>query len=417
MSASRRTNAAGLLLAVALVTATPASAETLVVSPSGPLRSVADAIRRAPAGSRIVVHAGTYREPAIVVDRPLTIVGENSPVIEAAEAATLIRVVADDVTIRGLVLANVAPSHVDDRAALKFEGVRNCVAERLEVRDAPFGIYASKSSDCRFVGNVVRGGGQARRPLGNAIHVWSSQRMTVIGNVVTGHRDGLYFEFVQDATIEGNSSERNTRYGLHFMFSNRCAYRGNRLVSNGAGVAVMYSREVAMERNAFTANRGPTAYGLLLKDISESRLDGNRFSDNTVGLLIEGGGGITVSRNQFTRNGWAVKLMANSPRNRFESNVFDGNSFDMATNSRGTDAAIAGNWWDRYDGYDLDRDGRGDVAFRPVRLFSLLVASHPPSVILMRSAFVDLLDAAERALPVLTPDTLVDRAPLMAVPR
>jgi nitrous oxidase accessory protein len=57
------------------------------------------------------------------------------------------------------------------------------------------------------------------------------------------------------------------------------------------------------------------------------------------------------------------------------------------------------------------------VAFRPVRLFSLIVANHPQSVILMRSAFVDLLDAAERALPILTPETLVDTSPLMAVPR
>jgi nitrous oxidase accessory protein len=112
-----------------------------------------------------------------------------------------------------------------------------------------------------------------------------------------------------------------------------------------------------------------------------------------------------------------VRLMANSQQNRFEGNAFDGNSFDISTNSRETSAAMSGNWWDRYTGYDLDRDGRGDVPFRPVRLFSLLVAKNPPAVILMRSAFVDLLDAAERALPVLTPDTLVDASPLMAVPR
>jgi nitrous oxidase accessory protein len=89
----------------------------------------------------------------------------------------------------------------------------------------------------------------------------------------------------------------------------------------------------------------------------------------------------------------------------------------MATNSRATSAVVSGNWWDRYRGFDLDRDGHGDVAFRPVRLFSLLVASHPPSMILMRSAFVDLLDTAERALPVLTPETLVDASPLMVAPR
>jgi nitrous oxidase accessory protein len=295
--------------------------------------------------------------------------------------------------------------------------VKACVAEQLEIRNTPFGIYAAESSDCRIVDNVVRGGGRSYRPLGNAIHLWNASRMTVSGNRVTGHRDGLYFEFVQDTTVDRNISEANERYGLHFMFSHRSAYRQNRFVRNGAGVAVMYTRDVAMEHNAFEANRGPTAYGLLLKDISDSRLLHNRFADNTVGLLIEGGGQLTVEGNQFLGNGWAVRLMANSPRNRFAANAFDGNSFDMTTNSRGTEAVVAGNWWDRYRGHDLDRDGRGDLAFRPVRLFSLLVASHPSSVILMRSAFVDLLDAAERALPILTPDTLVDASPLMVRPQ
>ena len=89
----------------------------------------------------------------------------------------------------------------------------------------------------------------------------------------------------------------------------------------------------------------------------------------------------------------------------------------MSTNSRSTTAVVSGNYWDRYRGYDLNRDGKGDVAFRPVRLFSLLVASQPPSVVLMRTAYVDVLDATERALPVLTPGSLVDPAPLMAVSR
>lgn len=392
-------------------------AEVIVVSPSGPRRSLAEAVRSAPAGSTIVVTSGRYRESPLLVDRPLTILGEGRPVIEPAHAGTLVRVVADDVTVRGLVLANVQASHVEDRAALKFERVRRCTAEDNEIRAAPFGIYVAESSDCRIVRNVIHGSGSGRGPSGNAVHLWNSRRLTIADNVVSGHRDGLYFEFVQDTTIERNRSERNSRYGLHFMFSNGCAYRDNWFAHNGAGVAVMYTRSVEMIRNEFSENRGPTAYGLLLKDISDSRLEANRFGGNTVGLHIEGGGRLVVTGNRFTRNGWAVRLMANSQQNRFDGNAFDGNSFDISTNSRETSAAMSGNWWDRYTGYDLDRDGRGDVPFRPVRLFSLLVAKNPPAVILMRSAFVDLLDAAERALPVLTPDTLVDVSPLMAVPR
>jgi nitrous oxidase accessory protein len=407
-------------LALALLAGTlgipgTARADTLIVSPGG--LGLAQAVRQAPAGSRIVVRAGTYREPAIVIDRPLVIVGEGRPRIEPSEAATLIRVVADDVTLSGLVLANVAPSNVEDRAAVKFEHARRCVAEDLRIENAPFGIYLSQSTDCRISRNVVSGAGSGSQALGNAIHLWSSSHASITDNLVTNHRDGLYFEFVKDATIERNVSTRNARYGLHFMFSDGCTYRDNRFEHNGAGVAVMYTHEVSMERNDFRDNRGASSYGLLLKEIRNSRLDGNRFGANTVGLLIEGGGHLTVSRNWFSENGWAVKLMANSTDDRFEGNVFEGNSFDVATNSRDTSAVVSGNWWDRYHGYDLNHDGRGDVGFHPVRLFSLLVANHPQSVILMRSAFVDLLDAAERTLPVLTPETLVDSSPLMAVPR
>lgn len=404
------------LVVASSIAAHASAADTIVVSPSGPARSIAAAVTLAPAGSRIIVRAGTYREPPIVIDRPLTVVGEGRPVIEPAQT-TLFRVTANDVTLNGLVLAHVPASFVEDRAAVRFEHVQRCVAEDLEIIDAPFGISASDSSDCRIVRNVVHGGGSERRAWGNAIHLWSCRRMTIADNVVSDHRDGLYFEFVQDTTIERNLSNKNARYGLHFMFSNHCAYRSNRFIENGAGVAVMYTRDVAMEGNEFAINRGPTAYGLLLKDIGESRLAGNRFTDNTVGLLIEGGGHLTVENNRFRNNGWGVKLMANSPGNRFTGNAFSGNSFDMSTNSRNTEAVVVGNWWDRYQGYDLDRDGKGDVAFRPVRLFALLVAENPPSIILMRSAFVDLLEAAERALPVLTPQTLVDSAPLMVMPQ
>ena len=91
--------------------------------------------------------------------------------------------------------------------------------------------------------------------------------------------------------------------------------------------------------------------------------------------------------------------------------------FDVGTNSRTNYSTFEGNWWDRYRGYDLDRNGRGDVAHAPVRLFALLVEQSPPALILTRSVLVDLLDIAERVLPALSPETLRDAAPLMHPPR
>ena len=124
-----------------------------------------------------------------------------------------------------------------------------------------------------------------------------------------------------------------------------------------------------------------------------------------------------MTDNDFVRNGWGVRVLADAQDNVIRGNMFSGNVFDVGTNSRRNYSTFDGNWWDRYRGYDLNRDGRGDVAHAPVRLFALLVEQSPAALILVRSMLVDLLDVAERVLPALTPETLRDQSPLMHAPR
>ena len=61
----------------------------------------------------------------------------------------------------------------------------------------------------------------------------------------------------------------------------------------------------------------------------------------------------------------------------------------------------------------MNRDGVGDVPHRPVRLFSQIVERFEPTLVLQRSFFLALLDGAERALPALTPEGMLDSTPAM----
>jgi nitrous oxidase accessory protein len=401
-----------LALLAGLMPQTPTG--PILVEPGSAVPTLTAALRLAKPGDTILVLSGNYGEPRIVVAVPVTILGRGSPTFDGQGTHEILTVTADGVTIRGLTLRNVGHSYTEDRAAIRLEGVRGCTVSGNRIAEAFFGIYAARSSDCVITDNILEGRGGAQSTSGNAIHLFQSDGFTVARNRIHGHRDGIYLEFSPRARIFDNESAANLRYGLHFMYSDTCDYRGNRFVHNGAGVAVMYSRAVTMIGNRFADNWGPASYGLLLKEIKDSRVERNVLSGNSTGIYAEGSDRIVIAGNQFLGNGWAVRLMADATDNSFRRNRFEGNSFDVATNgSNGSSSSFAENFWDGYAGYDLDRDGYGDVPYRPVRLFSVLVEQSEPALILLRSFFLDLLDLAERVVPVITPERLVDARPLM----
>ena len=405
--------AVAVVLGLVLVSRPAGGQRTLDVTPGGEFRTLASAVEAAHAGDRIIVHGGVYRGPTTIVGKRLLIEGEGTAILDGEGTHGLIVVKADDVTVRGLTLRNVGTSFVEDRAALRVDNARGCVIDGNRVENGFFGIYLANVTDCRITHNNLSANGRRETESGNGIHLWTSRRVTIADNTISGHRDGIYFEFVHDSDIHDNLSTGNLRYGMHFMYSDDCRYTNNVFRKNGSGVAVMFTKRVQMVGNRFEDNWGPAAYGLLLKEISDSRLESNHFVHNTTGLLADGANRLVATHNEFANNGWAVKLDASTLDGRFEHNDFTGNSFDVASNSSAPTTTFAGNYWDGYRGYDLDRNGVGDVPHRPVRLFSLLVEHHQPALILMRSAFADLLDGAERVLPSLTPEKLVDSTPAM----
>jgi nitrous oxidase accessory protein len=388
-------------------------ADTIVVGPGG-LPTITAAVGRARQGDVVLVPAGTYREPTIVVRTAgVTLAGRDWPVLDGAGERAVLILEANDVTVRGLVVTGTGISNLEDRAGIRARNAHRCRIEGNRLRDNLFGIYLERSAGCVVRNNEVEASGTSQTTSGNGIHLWQSPDALVEDNHVTGQRDGIYFEFSSGGLTRRNVSERNQRYGLHFMYSDSCRYERNTFAANAAGVAVMYSRGVTIAYNRFADAWGGGAYGLLLKEILGGELRGNAFERNSTGLFLEGAARLAIRDNDFTQNGWAARVFADATDNHFTGNRFRANAFDVTTNSRSANSTFEGNWWDAYRGYDLNRDGVGDVPFHPVRLFALVVEQHPASLLLLRSPTVAVLDAAERVLPMLTPEALVDRRPLI----
>ncbi|MDX1640653.1 MAG: nitrous oxide reductase family maturation protein NosD [Balneolaceae bacterium] len=402
-----------LLLPLLFFICQPVSAQELIVSPNGELSSLAEALSVADSHTTILLQDGIYPERNVHITKPVTIEGSGNAVVDAEGEGFVLKIESDSVTVRNIEVRNAGISFMDDNAGILIHKSQNVLIENVTLVDNFFGIYLSESHNITIRNNTLTASGERETQSGNGIHLWYSKDVNIHDNTIQGHRDGIYFEFVEDVTITNNLSEQNLRYGQHFMFSDRCEFTGNIFRNNGAGVAVMYTDKVTMRENIFEDNWGSAAYGLLMKEIRESHVIDNTFRNNSVGLYMEASNRNRIKRNDFTDNGWAMKVMANSMDNQIMENNFINNSFEVATNSRQNFNMFNKNYWSHYSGYDLDRDGIGDVPHHPVRLFSMMIEKQPETLMLMRSLLIEILDTAERIMPILTPEELVDKKPQM----
>lgn len=390
-----------------------ADAKTIKVGKTRMLKSVQQGIDLAKNGDTVLVDPGIYKEKNIIIQKSVCLKGIGYPVLDGENKYAIISIKASNATVEGFRLQHTGRSEIRDLGAIMIYDSYKVSALNNILEDTNFGIYVQNSKKCTIKDNAITAYGKDEVQSGNGIHCWRSDSLVIIGNKIKGHRDGLYFEFVKNSLIWRNVSTRNVRYGIHFMFSNHNTYVANIFEHNEAGVAVMYSHHIHMYNNLFLDNWGDAAYGILLKDITDSDISGNHFTKNTVGLHMEGCSRIKLYQNIFDRNGWAVKIQASCDNNDFTRNNFTSNTFDIGTNGSLVLNTFTGNYWDKYEGYDLFKDNIGDVPYHPVSMYSMIIDSNPAALMLFRSLIVSLLDKTEKILPGVTPENLKDNEPLM----
>ncbi|MBS1735334.1 MAG: nitrous oxide reductase family maturation protein NosD [Bacteroidetes bacterium] len=396
-----------------LLTTLFVNARTINVGKSRALKSIQSAVNISENGDTILVDPGLYKEGGIIIQKSIVLKGINYPVIDGELKHEILFIKGKNIIIDGFRLQNTGRSELKEIGAIMIYDSYQISAINNIVDNANFGITLQNSKKCTVKNNSITAYGKSEVQSGNGIHCWKSDSLLIIGNKIAGHRDGIYFEFVTNSLVWRNISRKNVRYGIHFMFSNHDTYIGNIFEENESGVAVMYTKFIYMYNNYFLNNWGGAAYGILLKDITDSEISGNVFTRNTSALHMEACSRINLYKNSFTNNGFAIKIQASCDNNDFTQNNFKGNTFDIGTNGSLVLNTFNGNYWDKYEGYDLNHDNVGDVPYHPVSMYSMIIESNPAALMLFRSLIVSLLDKSEKLLPGITPENLKDERPLM----
>jgi nitrous oxidase accessory protein len=376
------------------------------------------AISQAAAGDTIEVRGGVY-EGSLVIDKPLTLIGHEWPVIDGGGEGTVVKITAPTTTIQGFIIRDSGHSLDEENSGLVATATDvTIVGNRFE--DTLFGIYLQEAHNSIIRDNFITSKNLDMPRRGDGIRVWSSNDVLVEDNQVFQARDVVLW-YSERLTLRGNDVQ-DGRYGLHFMYCDDAHIEQNRLLHNSVGAFLMYSRRLHMEQNTVAYNRGPSGYGIGMKDLDDAIVRENLFLDNRIGAYLDGSPREVDSIGRFEGNLFAyndigVEMLPSVRHNQFMQNSFVENEEQMSIAGGGLpgDNSWAVNYWSDYAGYDANGDGQGDIAYKAERLFENLMQREPNLRLFLYSPATNAIDFAARAFPVVKPQPkLVDERPLIS---
>lgn len=387
------------------------------VVPAG--ASLQAALEAAQPGDTLILAPGDHGGP-IRIDRPLTLWGPSNAVIHSQGLGHTIEVRADHVELLGFSVIGSGRRFEQTDAAVSVQG-NNCRVEGLRIRDALFGVIVDASRGAVIRGNDIQGlGGFDLGMRGDAIRFWEVRGSEIRGNRISDSRDVVVWYSPGNRVLD-NWCEFG-RYGTHLMYSHSNEVSGNTYLGNLVGIFIMYSDSVEVARNRAAFSDPVGGLGIGIKESGQLSVRDNTLLRNQVGIYLDTSPLQRTHSNEFMRNhllscDTGVAFHRSEARSLFSANEWRGCSAAVRVEGRGNALGVdwVGNYFDDYAGYDLDRDGVGDIPYELVDLSNQLVGTREELRFLRGTLALGLLDLAGQVFPLLRPTPLLrDLSPRFA---
>jgi nitrous oxidase accessory protein len=403
------------LAAATLVAATgPALANEILVPAGEPVQA---AIEAAAPNAVIRLGSGLHEGP-LVIDKPLSLVGEADARLQGPGTGSVITVNVSDVRIEGL---EITGSGIDV-PAMDSAILVNRTAERAVIRGNRmmanlFGVYLHGAAGSLVEDNVITGRDDLRTAeAGNGVSIWNAPGAQVIGNTISQGRDGIFVNVSKDNVFAHNTFT-DLRFAIHYMYTNTSKVIGNRSKGNHVGWAIMFSDRLEIRDNVSIDDRD---HGLLLNTTNRSEITGNTVrGGGEKCLFMYNANQNVLADNRFESCPIGIHFTAGSEGNIVTGNGFIANRTQVKyVGTRYLDWAHEGrgNYWSDNPAFDLDGDGIAERPYRPNDVMDEVLWTLPQAKILTNSPAVQIVRWSQSRFPALFPGGVVDTAPLMQPP-
>jgi len=372
-------------------------------------------------GATLVIEPGVYREH-LRITRPVTLVAKGTVVIDGGGSGDIVEIAAPGVTFRGFTVRSTGIDLDKENAAIRVLAPRAVIRDNI-VENVLFGIDLREAPDSLVSNNRIGGKDLDIARRGDGLRLWRSDRTIVEDNVIHDGRDAILW-YSKGVVVRRNTGH-DSRYGLHLMFSDDVTITDNEFTRNSVGIYLMYSTGVEISGNRLIQNRGPSGYGLGLKETDRFVVRANLMVGNRSGVYIDGSpfspdGPGEFTANTFAGNDVGITFLPSARGNLLHANNFIDNFNQVAVAGRGSLAANqfwkgdTGNFWSDYTGYDQNHDGVGDFIHESATLFEDLMDREPALRLFLFSPAQQAVEFVGRAVPAVRPEPkFTDEVPLM----
>jgi parallel beta-helix repeat protein len=376
-----------------------------------PYNNIQEAVNAVEPGGTVFVSFGTYSE-AVSIEKSLNLVGAgiDNTIIEYSEFDHVVSVAADSVNITGF---TVRGATFPQTAGIYAIGSDFCNITNNNITNNYYGIWLKTSSD-----NVIYENSVYSNTMDGVYLKGSTNNIVSTNYLFSNSRDAINLRESLDNIIEYNEVFNNFRYGI-YLYDSVSNFIENNILSSNSDDGISFDSSIgnSIIGNTVTGNtnnginlessnnniiddnivNSNTNDGILFEAADSNTISGNRiylnninginllasleniFTDNNISNNNENGIKLYTSNdNSFTQNfiltnGIHGIYLYSSENNRVYNNYLsnpinawdnDDNVWNLGrvpgTNIIGGEY-IGGNFWDDYEGTDLDGDGLGNT--------------------------------------------------------
>ncbi|MFP4188072.1 MAG: NosD domain-containing protein [Halobacteriales archaeon] len=379
--------------------------------------TVQEAVDAAPPNTSVQVPEGVYREH-VVVDKPVTLVGERGARIAGYGNGTVVTVESDGVALSSLSISGVGnetrgepmrgggwdetieEAYGRSDAGILFNETSNALVHDAGIDTTTTGVLFSRVDNGVVTDTTVNGTEEWVDGFMGVLAIESP--VVVQKSKFNKGRDGVY-SHASDGLVVRDNHMKDGRFGVHLMYTSDTLLRNNTARNEDVAGIVIMTR--------------PTSNYIVGNDLRGSRNGlstvGSRsyFADN---VLVNNNNGLRIgartsvfTRNVMVENGYGARASTILPSNEVTRNDFVRNDAQV-TSAEGAMRV----WGGDGEGNYWSNAPPGAEVFRPTDPVDASVTSTDGMVTFRRSPSYSLLHGLDTFVPGMRSSGVVDENPL-----